>query len=226
MRNQITHEEVIDTALFGLRAKLYKCMPGIVTKGGTAAVDVQPAVHDVRFDPVLGSRISEPWPIIPGVPVGWPAWGRGKFALVGTLEVGDKVWLQSPDLDPTRHRGTGNAEDPADTSRHTGAYWIATPMDITDAGALASPGDFAVLGDPSGVQVQVGSSAVSLGGANGSDHAALASILDSFISVFIENWTPVAEDGGAALKAAILAWQLAQVPPYTSTAATKVKIAP
>lgn len=182
-RDQITQQEILGVALFGLRAKLYKVMPGIVTKGGTAEVDVEAAVHDVRFDPELGVRVSEPWPPLLSVPVAWPKWGS--FALVGTLAAGDKVLLLSFDLDPSLHRGTGNAEDPVDTSRHSGAYWVAFPADITDAGAsaLGSPGAFAILGNPSGVQVQIGPSSVSLGAANAPDFVALSSKVDACMAL-------------------------------------------
>lgn len=229
MRDQISLEEIIDVALFQLRAKMYKQFPGIVTKAGSATVDVQPAVHDVRYDVILGTRVSEPWQVLTGVPVGWLK--CGPFAIVGHLEVGDKVTLYSYDLDPSVHRGSGRAEDPADVSRHAGAYWLAVPGDITFAGALADPGKGKLLiGAPGGQQVLIDANAGTVSVGKGpTDAAALASVLDSFINVFLTTWVPVLMDGGTALKTALTAWQAAvgtPPAPFTSTASKTVKIAP
>lgn len=228
MREQITLEEILDVALFQLRAKMYKQFPGIVTKGGAATVDVQQAVHDVRYDVVLGTRVSEPGQVLSAVPVGWPKFGP--FALVGHLEIGDKVTLLSYDLDPSVHRGSGRAEDPADVSRHSGAYWLAIPSDVTFAGALADPGSGRMLiGAPGDQQILIDVKAGTVSVGKGpTDAAALASILDSFVQVFLA-WSPVPTDGGAALKTALTAWALAAgTPPvpFTTTASKTLKIAP
>jgi hypothetical protein len=229
VREQITLEEILDVASFQLRAKMYKQFPGIVTKGGSSVVDVQPAVHDVRYDVLLGTRVSEPWDPITAVPVGWLKFGP--FALVGHLEVGDKVTLMSYDLDPSVHRGSGRAENPADVSRHAGAYWLALPSDITFAGALADPGSGKMLlGAPGGQQVaiDVAAATVSLG-KGPTDAMALASIADTFVNTILE-WGKVPpvlpDDGLLTLKTALASWASTMTPPYTSTASKTVKIAP
>lgn len=222
MPRDVELAEVFEVAAFRARANLYKCMPGIVTAGGSAAVDVQPAVHDVRFDPVLGTRVSEPWQIIPAVRVLWPKFGP--FALVGKLAAGDKVLLVSPDMDPTVHQGTGNAEGPADTSRHTGAYWLAFPVDITDAGTLPDPGAFMVLGEPGGVQVQIGDAGVSLGAAGATAAVALATKIDSLITILTGVYTPSGtETGFGALVTALATWKGTNWTAAPTVGATKVK---
>ena len=226
MRELITLEEIVDVAAFQLRAKMYKQFPGIVTKGGAAVVDVQPGVHDVRYDVTLGTRVSEPWNPIPAVPVAWPKFGP--FAMVGHLEVGDKVTLLSYDLDPTVHRGTGRAEDPADVSRHAGAYWLAVPSDITFAGALADPGSGKMLiGAPGGQQILIDAKAGTVSiGAGPTDAAALASVLDSFLAVFLNPSPPYAPSPQETAFAALVTNLATFAGSYTSTASKTVKIAP
>lgn len=180
MRRQIPLAEVLDTLAFQLRAKIYKCMPGNVTAyhppdGSAASIDVQPAVHDVRFDPVLGARVSEPWQVITGVPVAWPKFGG--FSMSGPMQSGDRVLLLGFDLDPSKHRGTGNPEDPPDTARHSGGYWVALPCDITDAGAVGDPGENLVIGLEGGVKLVIGPGFMGLGSASPSDYVALASLV-------------------------------------------------
>lgn len=226
MRRQITAAEILQAGLQNLRDATYHVVPGIVAAYYAAdnTADVTPATHDVRFDTTTGERISEPWPIIPRVRVLWPRFGA--LALWCDLSPGDKVTLLAYDLDPTAHRASGQAEDPIDTRRHGGGYWGAIPGDVTDAGVLPATGGKIMMGAPGGVMVAVSASEVDLGAAAPSDRAALASILDSFIHVFLSTWTPVPNDGGAALKTALTAWAASLVPPYSTTGSSKVKVAP
>lgn len=208
---------------------MYHCLPGVVkayhagAAGRAATVDVQPAVHDVRFDLDTGERVSEPWPVIPNVPVQTVKFGG--FTVSGPMKAGDHVVLHAFDLDPSHHRTTGNPEDPVDVRRHGGNYWVAVPGNITDPGALqdgAAAGDGLLIGVDGGqAQIRITEQAIQLG-AGGGDAVALASILDSFIKVFLSSWTPVPNDGGAALKTALAAWALGP-PVYTTTASQLVK---
>lgn len=234
MRRSIEVGEVIDASRFATLGAMYKVFPGIV-RSYTAAiagkspalVDVEPGVHDVRIDTETGERSSEPFGIIPAVPVGVLRFGP--FVVAGALEVGGHVTLLSYDLDPTKHRGTGNAEDPTFARRHGGNFWLVLPIDICNPSALADPGSQLFMGTPGGVGVAIDGSTVSLGSAAPSDAVALASVLDSFINVFLQAWTPVATDGGLALKTALVAWALTASPkhtPFQSTASGTVKCDP
>lgn len=222
MRKQVSLNEVLDATQSNLRDGLYHAMPGIVQAyyPSEQAADVEPATHDVRIDTVTGERLSEPWPVLPKVRVLFPRFNG--LAVWCDLAAGDKVTLLALDLDPTAHRLSGNAEDPIDTRRHGGAYWVAFPGDITDAGTLPSTGGAIMVGKPGGVMVKVSASEVDLGAANASDKVALASILDSFINVFLSTWLVTANDGGAALKSALATWALT----YTTTGSSTVKVAP
>jgi hypothetical protein len=157
VREQVTDAEILDAHSFGILASIYKVMPGVVTKytpsvagKSPASVDVQPGVHDVRWDTELGTAIYEPWPIIPNVPLGMlKGGGVNGFVIAFAMTPGDAVTLVSFDLDPTIFRGTGVAGKPVDTRRHGGGHWQALPFDITDPGALADPGAYLVLGGAS-----------------------------------------------------------------------------
>jgi Phage protein Gp138 N-terminal domain len=226
MRKQVSLSEVLDATQSNLRDGLYHAMPGIVQAyyPSEQSADVQPAVHDVRIDTTTGARWPEVWPVLPKVRVLFPKFGG--LGVWCDLAAGDKVLLISLDLDPTAHRLSGHAEDPIDTRRHGGAYWVAFPGDITDAGTLPSTGGAIMVGKPGGVMVKVSASEVDLGAASPSDKVALASVLDSFINVFLSTWVPVSMDGGAALKAALGLWASTMVPAYTTTGSTTVKVAP
>ena len=161
MREQITDGEIQDASAFATKASMYHCMPGIVVAYHAAvagqsqpSVDVQPGTNDVRFDTDTGARIPEPWPTILGVPLAMAKGGGASIAFA--MGKGDHVTLVAYDLDPSKHRGTGNAEDPVDTRRHGGGHWIALPFDITDAGAVADPGGDLVVTPPTGGVVVVG----------------------------------------------------------------------
>ncbi len=179
MRNQISDAEILDAHEHGVRAALYKVMPGIVvayhpSSAGKSppSVDVQPAINDVRIDTETGERTPEAWPIIPSVPLAWPKGGGASIAFA--MAKGDKVLLLSFDQDPTAHRGTGNAEDPPDAGRHRGGHWVALPFDITDAGAVADPGGDIVITPAAAVVV----------GPGASDFAALASKTNAAIKAW------------------------------------------
>lgn len=146
MRKQIDLPEVLDTAAGTLRGSIYKCMPGVVQTyyASTQQADIQPGVHDVRIDPVLGTRISEPWPVIPKVRVLFPVFGA--FVLYADLVAGNKVVLLGFDLDPSAFMRSGQASDPIDTRRHGGSYWVALPGDITDGGVQPAAGGFLIAG--------------------------------------------------------------------------------
>jgi len=171
-RRQVALEEVLSVAQRGTTRDLHKVLPGIVvaynasaapsggTPGRPASVDVEVAVHDVLEDDD-GELESEPWPILPEVPLGCIQ--LGGFSIRAKAQKGDRVLLLSYDLDPTKHVLTGEAEDPLFPGRHTGSFWIAVPYDITDPGALEDPGDDLVVGVPGGPELRIGTSDIRLG---------------------------------------------------------------
>jgi hypothetical protein len=197
-RTLIRSGEVHETAAFAENARRYFHEPGTVVafypgSPGVSppTVDVQPAVNDVRFciqdgvpaqpqgKPALvaGQRYSEPWPVLPRVPVAFYQFGG--LAIWGPIRPGDKVTLISYDLDPSQFMATGQQSDPPMTRRNSGTHWVAIPGDITDGSSLGDPGPNLCIGSPNGILVAIGPSGVLLGSANPTDAVARASVVDS-----------------------------------------------
>lgn len=222
LRRQITLGEVLDAQGAGVAASIYKVWPGIVTAyhaavagSSPATVDVQPAVHDVRTHTELGTVVYEPWPVLPAVPL---AWAKGNGAAIQfPMAKGDGVTLLSYDLDPSAHRASGETADPIDTRRHGGSYWVALPFDVTDPGALADPGSNLVVLPPAG-------GVIALGGTSPTDAVALATKLDTLITVLVATYAASGtETGFALLVSALATWKTTNWTGSTTVGATKVK---
>jgi hypothetical protein len=145
MRRSITLEQVIGQALGTLQGALYVRMPGTVVTYYPASMtaDIQPMTSDPRTDLDTGAIVYEPWPVLQGVRIAWPRFG--KFVCVGPLSPKDPVTLEAFDLDPHAAWAAGASNKPAnpvDPRRLSGTYWSATPTNllgpIKDAASLAS----------------------------------------------------------------------------------------
>lgn len=222
-RNQITLSEVIGGASEQLRASMYHCLPGIVQAyhASEQTADVLPAVNDPRFDPDSGERLTfnangqpddagtndEPWPVIPHVPVGWFKFNG--FVMGGSLAIGDRVTLVAFDLDPTKHRNTGQVENPIDVRRHGGTYWWCLPVDITDPGVsrdASAMGSSLVIGkDGAAQQIRIDGSHINLGAAPTSA-VALAQKIDSLITILVAA-AMGSDPGYNALVTALQGWK-------------------
>lgn len=184
MRKQVSDAELLDVTIDSVKNALYHVFPGTVqafhagSAGlSAAAVDVVPSVNDVRFDTETFARISEPWPVIPNIPIAYPK--GGGYVIQFPLAPGDRVTLIAYDMDPTLHRLNGAAQtDPMDTSRHTGAYWVCLPNDITNPGApscsAAAATSLVVGKDGSTQQIVFNGSTIALGNP-ATDFVAMAS---------------------------------------------------
>ncbi len=182
MRKHITPSMIVQQGIDSHRATLYHVMPGQVVTfhpgapGVPPSADIQPAVHDVRFDLDTGERFSEPWPAILKAPILYPSFGP--FVVFAPLSAGDSVLLLGFDLDPTAFLQTGKLSDPADTRRHAGSYWCAIPARMTVPQALkdGASSDLVVGVDGQAGQIRFppDGSAVELGHPAG-DFVALAS---------------------------------------------------
>ncbi len=213
MRTQITLGNLLSAVVEAERNAQYHLMPGVVSAyhpgsaSSPAAVDVQPAVNDVRIVSATGVRFSEPWPVIPQVPILFLS--CGPYLVAAPMSAGDKVVLLGFDLDPTAHQQTGQTADPPDVTRHAGAYWCAIPGDITTPGAFADGPAIAnglTLGAKgSAAQIRFTTSTISLG-ANPTDFVALASLVQGELTKIATAFTSfVPGTGGASFTA-----------PYTS----------
>lgn len=133
MEKQIRTGQLLDLANESLKNSLYHIGVGSVVSYDAAnqVADIQPMVNDVRTDVDTGARVSEPFQVIPAVPIMWPRFG--KFVIAGRLNQYDTVVLLAFDLDPTAWRQSGNStqpSDPPDVARHAGKYWAAFPCDL------------------------------------------------------------------------------------------------
>jgi hypothetical protein len=151
MDRQVTLEDCLQATADDLRASLYLSMPAAVLAyhpgpaGAPSTVDVQPMVMDVRTDLDTGEPVFEAWSPIFAVPVLWPTFCGGTFAIQGFLQPNDQVVLEAWDLDPSSWLAQGRsraAVQPIDLRRLGGNHWRANPVDlIGPAGAApTSPG--------------------------------------------------------------------------------------
>ena len=185
MSRSSSESDVTSAGVKVLRESLYHCWPGqvIAFYASTETIDVQPMVNDLRWDLVTGVRVSEPWPVFYGVKVAWPKFGG--FELVGPMAPGDGVILTAFDIDPTAYFQTGNRSDPAHAARHTGAYWRASPANLTNAGvspdAAAASSAMIVGAAGKAAQIRFDGTFIQLG-ASGGDFVALASKVQQAIA--------------------------------------------
>lgn len=192
-RKQISDFEILDALAERVKNDSKHTIAGIVQAyypGAPATVDVLVAVNDARFDVDTDERISEPGPTLSKVPVAYPC--GGGYSLTFPLANGDKVQLIADDLDPTKHRLTGNQEDPIDVRRHAGRYWHAVPVDFT----ISAPSAGATLKIGKGATtIEIDGSTINLAG--NSDFVALASKVDACMASIKSHTHPVATTGSA-----------------------------
>lgn len=114
MEKQIRTGQLLDIANESLKNAMYHVLPGSVVNYDAAnqVADIQPMVNDVRTDVDTQARVSEPFEVIPSVPIMWPRFG--KFVIAGRLNQYDPVLLIAFDLDPTAWR-----QKPTRTSHRT-----------------------------------------------------------------------------------------------------------
>jgi hypothetical protein len=179
MLKQITHEQIASTSADTLKASLYIRYGGNVVTYYPASMtaDIQPNPSDPRTDLDTGAPVPEDWPVFKNVPIAWPRFGG--FVLVGPLNQGDPVTLEAFDIDPTTWLAQGRSVRPiapADVRRLSGAYWSATPTDLTgpikSASAAAAAFLLGIDGDAAQILFKEGSIQL---GATGGDAIALAS---------------------------------------------------
>ena len=229
-----------------LRARLeqhaleqHVALPGRVQSydAATQTADVVPLVRHPVPQPD-GSYALEDLPVVPSVPVVFPRTGRWMLTL--PIVAGDTVQLLVNTAAIGHWRaGSGDVTDPGDLRRQHLAHAVAIPGLYARSAALghASATDL-VLGDDQGTRVAIkpdgtvtittgagvalkidADGTVHLGGAAGEAVAMAALVkgnLDALKTIF-DAWSPVPNDGGAALKTALAGWTVAEV------AATKTR---
>lgn len=197
-----TQAELITRALESRVADIYTAGPGIVQAyyPDSQTADILPGVKRA-IGTLEDDTVYEDLPIVPNVKVCFPR--GGAFQITWPLNPGDSVILLSTHFGLGQWRQGDNSQtvEPGDLRLHSLGSSLALPMLAIDSAAVANAqasqnafiiaGPLIVLGDP-----------------NTTDYAPIARLVDAnFKTVHdaITGATPVPNDGGAALKAAILA---------------------
>lgn len=160
-------------------------------------------------------------PVITNVPIEFP--GCGDWFISWPIAPGNTVRLTFADFSIDAWISHGGITDAPDGRLHHLSDATAYP------GLRAQPDSIAdvhasnmVLGKRGGPQIHIKDSEIHLGQETATEFVALAAKTESLftsLSSAINGWTPVANDGGAALKAALAGW----IGSSKSVAATKVK---
>lgn len=211
-----TEAELITRALESRLGDVYTAMPGIVQSydPATQTADVLPGIQ--RAVTTTEDDIAyEDLPIVPNVKICFPR--GGPFQISWPLNKGDSVILICTTYAIQQWRQGDNSQTvaPGDLRLHSLGSAFALPSLAIDSAAIpnaqASQNAFIIAGPM-----------IILGSQDATDAPSLASVVDSnFQTVHdaIAGATPVPNDGGAALKAAILG-----ALSFRATKANQVKI--
>lgn len=231
--------EVIRRALDARLGEVHSAMPARVVKWDAAkqAADCQPLVQRAYLDE-RGARQVATLPVIPGVPVMFQ--GGGPFRLTFPLSDGSLV-IDGDTIPATTGTlffaecsldrwltGKGEIVDPEidhGFALHDGIF--VPGLHPFGAPLGSCPTDHATLGHDSGVQIHFHKGTIAIGDESGNAFIARADKDDdnwTKLKTAIQSWTPVANDGGAALKTILMA--LITGPPAwpASVAATQGKV--
>lgn len=193
--------EVLEGAINARLLDLHTMLPGRVESYDAAkqVADVTPVVRrPIRTDD--DDLDHEELPVIANVPVQWPR--GGGFSLHFPLAKGDHVMLVFSEAAIAQWRESGELSDPGDLRRHDLSYPIAIPGISHEVAPLA---DTPATGTGTITVGAGGVLRVSTAGGT-ADFVALATKVSTALTDLknaINGWTPVPNDGGAALKAAL-----------------------
>lgn|GEM_PF-3308168 len=162
------------------------------------------------------------------------------------VEEGDRVWIEPTIVDgraAERWVYTGFADcgdDSISPSSKTkliipiedGEFEITFGEDISISGDSSSPvatitvGDASIVIDGSTPEIKIGSDSADesyvLGDSFKTELDKHKQLIETLQSV-VDSWTPVANDGGAKLKADLISWLSLPIPDYTNILSNKIK---
>lgn len=190
--------DVIREAVESLSLRMHTSLPGVIKEWdpSTQCASVQPAVQTSVRD-LAGRHIFETLPLIYDVPVMFPRTLAGYITF--PIQVGDTGLLVFPELDPAQWRYA----DPSAAPRSAGDQ---RRHDIS--GAVFLPGLYQqayAIDDFDGTAVVISSeTVVKMGDPTATEFVALKADLQALKNA-ISGAAVVANDGGAAFKANILA---------------------
>lgn len=220
--------ELLDAHADAQRNEISTAFPARVESydAGQQVADVQPMVRRALFTED-GEVVYEDRPVLRCVRVLWPR--AGGWTLTMPLAAGDLVLVICCDRDIQRFLQTGQVSPPPDLRLHHVANAVCLPVGpyprsralanvATDALELGHDESAVKIRVTAGGEVHVVGDMVRLGSATADDGVSLSSKVDFVINAFLDA-TPTANDGGAALQAAMqLAWDTLGVAPTTGSA--------
>jgi hypothetical protein len=207
--------ELFRRALDSRAADIWTAFPArVVTYDpGTQTADLEPQVRRPVTDED-GAIDGEDLPVIPNVPIVFPRGGGDTYAITWKIQPNDFVWVHVCTHAIGNWRRTGEVSDPGDVRTHSLGNCFAVP------GAAPNSKTLAQANDSDGALVI--EAPLTKIGKDATDFAALAAKVNSnyqkIINLF-SAWTPVPNDGGAALKTLTASLTFDDV----SAAKTKVK---
>ena len=225
----MTTEELLELVLDHRLGNLHTAMPGRVESYDAAAqtCDVLPQLKRQVPDGE-GGYTTEALPVLSGVPVCFPR--GGSFFLSFPLAKGDFVLVVFSERATGNWRQKGEASNPGDLRMHSLAGAVAIPGVYPTSGALDdADGTNLVLGKDGTAAAQIGitSSGIELGRGT-TDKVVTKKDLQSLYFA-INAAACVANDGGAAFKAALLTglgsagWTTGTTDGQLGSATTKAK---
>jgi hypothetical protein len=225
-----TQVEILRRIKSQILDELFVALPGKVESYDNVlqTVDVKPLLSKTIVDQ-YGQEESTELPVLPKVPVVFPR--GGDFFISLPIEEGDNVLLVFCDrsIDNYWFSDGQSSMDQNDFRTHDLPDAVAIPGFFPSTKSITDiiSGD-AVFGKQRGVQIRAKGDSVDVTSrglpSSTGGFVSLAQKIDLIISkldtVFRTAWTPVAQDGGAALKTAYLT---AFTTPPSSTASTNLK---
>lgn len=197
---------------------VHTCIPAkVVRYAGGRKVDVKILIKRAYYDEEEERQTSS-IAVVTNVPIEWPGAGGYTFtcpisdgettvidgaippATIGIFIVAERSiekWLS----------GQGGEVDPEIDHNHQVSDGMFVPELRTFGGSFpATPTDHAVIGKDGGVMIHMRQSGICIGDEGGASAISRAdktkTWLDAFVAA-VAGWTPVANDGGAALKLAL-----------------------
>ncbi len=193
--------DVLQEAIRAGLARVHTSMPGVIVEYDETAqrAAVQPVLRG-RYRDAAGIVLDEKLPVIPSVPVAWPA-GNG-YSLTWPLVPGDFVTLVFAERSTDEWRATGEDDvTPADLRRFSLSDAVAYPGGLPFSHPIPS------TGYDSGSMVVQGTE-IRLGSSTAVDFVALSSLVSAQLQALataFNTWFVVAGDGGGALKTLLTA---------------------
>lgn len=203
-----TLAEMLRKAIASRTSDIHTALPGKVKSYDSSkqVAEIIPVIRGVIFteddDPLL-----EDLPVIPNVPVGWMR--GGGYSLQLPLAAGDHGLLVFSEACIAQWRVSGEVSEPGDLSRHDISYPFFLPCCAPDTQPLPSTGGAAVLDGPGVIRLG-GPASVPL-----VKEPDLTAALNALKGAF-NSWTPVPQDGGAALKTVLTSFFSSWPPPVAT----------